>query len=81
MEMYVWCPRRVLRDWVFMLRGKLEAMMSLAGTLLSNPAAARWDVVMFRVFDFGGKTRTSNFAIAINGECGQYDYCPCNAYQ
>jgi hypothetical protein len=57
-----------------MLRGKLEAMMSLAGTLLSNPAAARWDVVMFRVFEFGGKTRTSDLAIARNGEYSHHGY-------
>ena len=39
----------------------------------------RRDVVMSRVFEFVGKTRTSNLAIAIYGGCGQYDYRPYNA--
>lgn len=55
--------------------------MSLAGTLPSNPAAARWDVVMFRVLEFGGKTRTSNFTIAINSWSERARWAQCERYQ
>jgi hypothetical protein len=54
--------------------------MSLAGTMDFNPAACDGtSSCLARVFELVGKTRTTNFTIAIDGERGQYNDRPDDA--